>query len=692
MKRAGFLAAPLGLAVVLATIGTVQPARASDFDELGSFRSDPSALAFESFDMPERFVPMDVETACLDEGYELAVGDALEGGGYVRLRVNPDCAERFLVQVPAERGSYKATIWIRHGSIGARMTVAYPDGTIQNARMGPTGRATSDGWIELSSNEFPVDGTLLPDVYVRLVDFASVEGVDVDALEVVRAGDYYPPSACEGVRDPVCGSEGLCIGGACRLGRLGVPPLPPVELRDETVLALRERLRIFYGGRKTRLVDLPVALATIDSMKGAETAWAFWNGFATAGRQLHDWHTRISGAVLEGGVRGRINACFIEGDADLTHDVWPRHPQYDDILVSHAGPDGLGLHAGDRLVAIDGQHPIAWARSLVDVDWAYHIASDSSSFADLAEGLGGPQWAGAAILRYAREITVIRCDAAAGTCNDTIETLRVDDIPAVGGGTDVACDNRPTYHLQDGGPNEENHYVFSTVFHGRVEATTDEEQIFGMVWDTLYGGGSPNTGVNGAIKARIAEWKASARGVILDHRAGNGGTLDAPEYMTDLVRPPEIFAVVRMPIEIAGFEGPATVEEGIALFEESKSSSPYNVGDVGHDPNLPVALVLHRDGSASDYMPLGMKGAPKVKLFGPGPTAGAFSTYIQFSYWAGLSFQIASGDTITKDGEAMIGKGVMPDFVVDQKQSDLLAGVDTIHEAALAWVRQELKP
>ena len=74
------------------------------------------------------------------------------------------------------------------------------------------------------------------------------------------------------------------------------------------------------------------------------------------------------------------------------------------------------------------------------------------------------------------------------------------------------------------------------------------------------------------------------------------------------------------------------------------------------------------------------------------PTAGAFSTYIQFNYWGGISFQIASGDTITKDGEAMIGRGVMPDYVVDQKQSDLLAGVDTIHEAALAWVRQELKP
>jgi C-terminal processing protease CtpA/Prc len=102
-------------------------------------------------------------------------------------------------------------------------------------------------------------------------------------------------------------------------------------------------------------------------------------------------------------------------------------------------------------------------------------------------------------------------------------------------------------------------------------------------------------------------------------------------------------------------------------------------------------MLTHRDGSASDYLPEGMKGAPKTRLFGPGPTAGAFSTFIQFSYWGGISFQLASGDTIRKDGTPLIGRGVVPDEIVEQKQSDLLAGKDSIHEAALAWVRSELK-
>lgn len=667
-------------------------AHAAEFDAENNLVPDPSAAAFETFDMPTRYVPEDVEMGCLGEGYEVTSGAALEGDSFVRLQVTDGCAERFQIEVPAEASSYRATVWLRHGSLNARLVVAYPAESgvaTLTARMAPTGRSTSDGWIELATNEVPIDGEELPVVYLRVIDQASSDGVDLDALELVPAGEFYAPTPCEGVRDPVCGDEGICLAGQCRLGRLSVPPLPSDELKGSIVDALAGRLRVFYGGRKTRLVDLPVALATIESMRDAETAWQFWRRFGRAGRELHDWHTRVSSPVLEAGAVGRINTCFIEGDADLTHDVWPRHPIYDDILVSHAGVDGLGLVPGDRLVAVDGEHPIEWARKLIDVDWGYQVASDSRSFADFAEGLGG---AGGTILRYAREITVIRCDPSAQTCSDVIETIRVRDIPLVEGGPNVACDNRPSYHLGAASPAPQNHYVFSTFFHGKVDDTTDEEKIFGLVFDTLYGGGNPNGYVNGQIKARIADWKANARGVILDHRAGNGGTLDAPEYLTDLVRPPEVAAVVRMPIETAGFDGPASIEEGLQLFNESKATAPYSVGDAAYDPDLPVALILHRDGSASDYLPLGMKGAPKVKIFGPGPTAGAFSTFIQFAYWGGLSFQIASGDTITKDGEAMIGTGVMPDFVVDQKQSDLLAGRDTIHEAALAWVRQELKP
>lgn len=43
-------------------------------------------------------------------------------------------------------------------------------------------------------------------------------------------------------------------------------------------------------------------------------------------------------------------------------------------------------------------------------------------------------------------------------------------------------------------------------------------------------------------------------------------------------------------------------------------------------------------------------------------------------------------------GSALIGHGVEPDEIVLQRQSDLLAGKDTMVERAVAWLRSELKP
>jgi hypothetical protein len=677
-------------------VGRAGVARA-DFDEVGNYVPDEDAIAFESFDMPTRYVPADADASCQVPHFEEVSDEtAVEGGAFVRVKVTQQCPERFQLDVPEERASYRATVWIRHGSANARLEVAYPDAAGRPniaARMAPTGRATSDGWIELASNDFSVDGTLMPTVSLRFGDFASADGVDVDALELRASGAYREETACEGVRDPICGDDALCVGGRCIVGELGVPPLPDEAIRDAVVDSLEDKLEVFFGGHKTRTEDLPRALASLESMREATTAYEFWGRWGRGIRELHDWHTSASAPVESGGTPVRLNACFIEGDADLSHGVWPRHPVYRDILVSHSGTGAAGLHAGDRLVAVDGQHPIDWARGLVDVTWGYHIACDSASFADLAEELGGPTWAGGAlIVKYAKTISVIRCDASTGVCADTVETIRVKDLPQESGGPDVACDNRPTYHLGASSPDPSTHYVFSDIHTGPVDDTTPDEAIYGMVWDTLYGAGVQTSGVNKTILDSIAFWKANARGVILDHRAGNGGTLDSPENMTKLVRPKEVFAAVRMPIEVGGYAGPFSVDEGLALFDASKTEVPYTVGDADYAPDLPVALIIHRDGSASDYLPAGMKGAPKTKLFGPGPTAGAFSTFIQFSYWGGVSLQFASGDTIRSDGVAMLGKGVMPDFVIQQKQSDLLVGKDTIHEAALAWVRQELKP
>jgi hypothetical protein len=683
----------------LAIVGAPAPAWSGTFDAQGNYLGDPAAVASVTFGPefdPEtdRYFPADTDPACKLEPAPFQIveaADALEGGHYLHLNLDQQklfelgCVERFRVAVPVGQSAYVARVWLRHGSIDAAFSVVYPEESglaTMGAKLGPTGRVTSDGWVELASNPLPIDGSADPTAYLRIYDFDSV-GSDIDAIEVIESGDYWESQSCEGFADPACGPGAICAHNRCRLGRVVYPAVPEEPLRAELVDRMQSQLRVFFGGRKTRLVDLPNALATLDAIRDEDDPFLFWNGWATAIRQLHDWHTSVElGVQLQS--RTRLNACFIVGDADLSHDAWPSDPEHPDVLVSHVGGSNTwGLEPGDRLVAVDGQHPIAWAKGLIGVDAGWWIACDDAVVSELLERMRG------LIIAYATSFTVLHCDAATQSCDPTPETLLVADLPDAEGGN-VGCDNRPFYHVAPNpGPG---HHVGYDFYQGLVAESDPQEAIYSLVWDTLYGGGDPNGWVNGNIKSAYTFFKQNARGVVLDHRAGSGGTLDGSETMTELVRPPEPVLVFASPARLGAWDGPETQEEGIALFERFANSSSMIAGSNGWDPDMPVALLLHRDGSASDFGPAGMKGAPKTRIFGPSPTAGAFSTYYNHQYWSGISVQLASGDSVTADGNTLIGHGVVPDEIVVQKQSDLLAGLDTIHEAALAWLRTELKP
>ena len=711
----------LGTAAFTTTMGLATASFAGDFDARGIYHPDAEAAVFMAFDeAPTRVFVEDGPTGCWPLGFRVTgLGvewedeeepeheTALIGSRF--LHVNPvgDCPERFSLPVKSIAASYEASVWARHGALSARVVVEYPEESgipTTVARLSPTGRVTSDGWVEHASNAFAVDGAQASRVYMRIRPYADDQGVDIDALELRLAGPYVDRPTCAGVRDPVCGPGWLCINERCVNPENALPPLPQGELKNDMVDAFASKLDLFYGGRETREKYLPIALETIEEMREADTAYDYWNGLGLAVRQLHDWHTSASVSLssVDYSNGKRLNVCFIEGDADLTADAWPSDETYKDILVSHVGGDDTaGLRPGDRLVAVDGVHPIAWSLSLIDVDWNYQTATDEDVFADHVQSLGGPFWLGGAnILKYAKSFSVLRCDEN-GVCDETPELIEVASLVGGGESDSVACDNRPLYHLEEGAnPDPLNHYIgggygpdVMSFYRGRVADTDVSEEIYGMVWNSLYGGGDSGSTVNSNILQAIEDWKATARGVILDHRTGNGGTLDAPSNLTRLVRPPDVASIQLMPMPVAGWNGPADDEGGLALFAQymDDPSFAYPVGDDAYDPDLPVALLLHRSGSASDYLPYGMKGQPKTRLFAYGPTQGAFSTFVTYSYH-GLYLSLASGETIGADGAALIGEGVAPDEIVLLKQSDLVMGIDTTWEAALAWVRQELKP
>lgn len=479
-----------------------------------------------------------------------------------------------------------------------------------------------------------------------------------------------------------------CAGlGPAATSRGGVPPIPPN--RDDVTDYLAARLHLIFGPFENREIDLPVADVAIERMRHATDAWTYWDAFFLAVRRLHDGHTSTS-SLSDFYLRNQrpIALCFIEGNADLTHEVAPADPAYLDVLVSHAGADrNAGLRQGDRLVRVDGQHPIAWARSLIEVHWSLSPTSNHVTFAELAEQLRG------LIARYAHEIEVVRCDAE-GACGE-VETLDLDAVlPLLPDGTafdGVACDNRPLRHLATSPPNHASESGDS-VYSGAVLGTEADEKIYGLEWESLYTANGQD-GVGRGLHDAVDTWRdEAAAAVILDHRSGNGGTLTANGILWDyFVERHESDAYVER--QRADDERPS-LEEGRAIFEAARGDGLIDVvGKV--DPegrDVKVALLLTRDVSASDWLPLGFKGSPNVRIFAPFQTNGAFSTRYQLSYWLGMTYVLASGDTFLPTGEALNGHGVEPDVRILPLQSDLAAGRDSVFEAALAWVREVPPP
>lgn len=663
------LASVTGALAGLAAIAAAPSAHALSFDAAGDVVFDPKALVAEGFEGFEATAQLQLvsDQTALQGNDHLLVSTQ---GQYARISIKP--------KILSGKHAYRARVFARTNRLFADIDVTYPaDGLAPSysASMFPSGRVTSDGWYEIVSSVFSIDGDRASDVQLSV----SASGADMDAFELVEEGAYVERAACEGKADAACGASQYCASGFCRDGDATVPPLPPQADRDALVSHLQQRFRFFFGGRYTRENRLPIAIATMESMRTAETAWAFWNGFATAIHQLHDWHTKTTGNADVAG-RGTFPVCVVEGDADLSHDLAPKTPGYPDVLVSHVGPTNTTLKPGDRIASIDGMHPLAWVESLEAVDWGSWRSDDPEGHAEAAERLRST------VTRWAKELTIIRCDATTKKC--TQEILATKDLPKTmgGGGGGIQCDHRPRYHLGSAGPSEANHQVFK-VYQGVLVDSQPGEDLYGMVWNDVYlEPGQPNP-----YKAPLDTFRANAKGLVLDHRTGNGGTEPAAEFLTTLFRESEGGGAIAAS---SGFIGtvdwlgpPFSIDDGVAIYEKrAKTDDAFKIG--GKDPRLDLrtALLLARDGSASDWFPYGVKGAPNVRIFGR-RTAGAFSSFLQFDYFNGLSWQFASGDLIRKDGTTHLGEGVLPDEELLPKQSDLLIGKDTVYERALEWIR-----
>lgn len=682
----------LGAGVLVGLLLSPRVAGAADFAEDGTLVFDPQATF--TYDFEEDLFPEGAGEGGGGAAPSLTVEDEGALSGKRVLELGQFGGIDVPVTVEDGAHAYRISAWIRDGETIIDLEVRYDDnphpGVDEVTALYPTGRMTSDGWVEVANDDVRIDASRGATVSVG---FFSPSGSVVDAVEIVPERALGPEDlsgrACEGTADPVCGTGQVCVFSQCRYVGGWVPPLP--ENRDDVADYLASRMALLFGPLLNRELDLPISLVTLDRMQDAPDKWTYWNAFMLGVRRLHDGHTTTNGLadfVLEN--EKPLGLCFIEGDGDLTQGVAPKDPLYLDVLVSHvASSRNFGLKAGDRLVAIDGEHPIAWARAQSEHHWPMSPTSNHRTYAELAEQLRS------LIPRYAQKMTVVRCDPGTSTCG-VLETIDLLNLPTIQEGDafePVACDNRPLRHLASSPANHGG--AGSNVLFGIVNESDATERIYGAEWESLYTTNG-NDGMGAAMKAAFNQFNddAGAGGVIFDHRSGNGGTILGPMLIWNFAI--KTATTTQYPVSLYLDRQRAEDESidqaaGLALFAAGEQAGLVDKAGSPSATTKPVALLLTRDVSASDWLPLGLKGqAPNVRIFAPFETNGGFSTRYGFGYWLGLNYVMAVGETWDATGLSRGGRGVEPDEVVLPKQSDLLTGKDTVFEHALAWVRGNL--
>jgi hypothetical protein len=463
--------------------------------------------------------------------------------------------------------------------------------------------------------------------------------------------------------------------GYCIPGEPYVPPLPSAGDREDLPELIATQLYGNFGGVVSR-DTLPEAIASLRAMHMATNATQYWSLLIAAIQRLHDNHSSPAVGFF---ANDTLPICFVQGDADLSHDLAPPDPLYPDVLVSHVLAGSMaGLVPGDRLVAVDGMHPLAFARSLLGKGFNNTQSTDPREYEGQLQRLND------SIHQWATRITVIHCDRATATATQKCahpQTIPVPRLPATPFGQAPICDNRPAYHLASGNPDPVLHNLNNGVFFGALAGTTADEALYGMMFDSL----APNPGPD-PYAGPLADIRSGANGVVIDHRLGLGGGY---QYASETSAPflPTTALTVTWGPEPYYANRHWTNADGALEFADLVNLSPFVVGSSNPKAGLKAAVLVSYDVSASDFLAYGMRGAKNVRSFGT-RSAGAFAQIVGLGYaGGGLSYSMGNGDTFSTTGVALSATGAEPDEYVVPTQSDLLAGRDTAYERALAWLR-----
>jgi hypothetical protein len=611
---------------------------------------------------------------------------------------------------------FEVTLWGRADGTPPFMWIMYdkdpenvfgPSGNFAMVRAIRTGRATSDGWAEISSG--PLDGNVwgVPVSGIAIVPSSGADPNDtflVDALDIqkVDGSPMRPLSCTQQTVDTVCGAEGDCMFGHCVSSTATWGALPPAAHRSE----IAERW-ILFG---TRIIgDRNAAKHGVDILtpearrlaQHAVSSRQFYGGLNHLVNLLRDNHTSFGSPYnftdfepqVDFGSSSSLGACFGVVEKDIAGGGLG-------FAVFRAVTDtpltGVKLQRGDLLYAIDGRDPKEW----IDDVWprvATTLPNDpESDWGSVAGSLSR------LIVTRANNVTLLRC-ASASACDEANRQLITIDVSRALFDAIVNPTNAP----------QSQRFGCSARFTETVPGTVGGFQGEDAVKSTTNANGDVLVsfdGFSGATKwpaAMHAVFDPHPARVVMDARVGHGGYSTMITALLDILRgtsePAGVYSLGRGTYDLTDppwlFDRLAPCRDnsvsdfwlclqGNALNTFSTASSPPGGA-------TKIAWLNTNDVSANDYMPRLLKGRSNLKIFAPHPTAGAFGNIIELppvgSNVIGGSIQIADSRFAVDVASAQSarwesGHGVVPDVVVAEKLSDAILGVDTIVTTALTWL------
>lgn len=645
--------------------------------------------------------------------------DAVEGSHALRLG---DGKKGLAITDPAlfaqvKDGRFEVTLWGRADGTAPALTVLYDrdpanleqyGAQFASVRAVRTGRETSDGWAEYSTG--PIDGNVwgvpaiaivvLPSYYAGAKDSFLLDALEISKLD----GKPVAPLACNQQNvDAVCGADGDCMFGHCVSSTVTWGVLPPATHRAEIAERWIQFGTRFIGDRNAAKHGQTIlAPEARDLARTASSSRQFFGGLNRLVNLLRDNHTSFGSPSnfssfapqVQHGSSSALGACF----GVVEKDIMGGGLGYAVFRASESPLTGIALKRGDVVVTIDGRDPKQW----VDDLWprfATTLPNDpASDWGPSANDLSR------LITTRASSVTVARCASSSECAPGSRELVTIDVAKAV-----FAALTNPAPADQGNAPRS---FSCTQRFSESVEGAGSSGYGEDAVVTAPGSAGETRVSFDGFVGQD--KWESSMTGVfqgkpqrvLMDARMGHGGYYTTVEHLFHLLRgTSEPMGVVSMGRGTYDMTDPPWLLPKLGACTDPNAdmwgcfagnANGFFAKQV--DPpgaSTKIAWLNTYDVSANDFMPRLLRGRSNFQIFAPHPTSGAFGAISQLpgvaSGWSGGSLQVqdarfAPDLTAANLARWESGHGVEPDVVVVQKLSDAIDGVDTILQAATAWL------